>query len=262
MTALVSAALLLTAALPAAAQNVGDTAPAFSYPALGGGEIRLADHSGKVVFVFLFGNTCPFCLAVGNQTETEINNAFGSNPSFQAIGLDMWTSSSTTASVSSFRSRTGITYPLGLQAGGMASLYGTTYDRLVVIGADGVIRYKGTSNVSSTLQAAKSVVNDLLATITLDTEDGPEPTFALQQPYPNPSAGRTTVSYRLRDPGHARLSVVDLLGREVAVLADAFRDASAQHTEWIAEDHLPAGLYLLVLQAGGERTTRPVLLNR
>ncbi|NNE70834.1 MAG: redoxin domain-containing protein, partial [Rhodothermales bacterium] len=151
-TILLASTLLLGAiavAPTAEAQNVGDAAPAFSYPALGGGQISLADHSGKVVFVFLFGNTCPFCLAIGNQTESEINAVFGSNPSFQAVGLDLWTSSSTTASVTSFRNRTGITYPLGLQAGGMASLYGTTYDRLLVIGADGTIRYKGSSNVSS-----------------------------------------------------------------------------------------------------------------
>jgi peroxiredoxin len=42
-------------AVPLMAQNVGDPAPNFSYNALGGGQITLSDHQGKVVYIFFFG---------------------------------------------------------------------------------------------------------------------------------------------------------------------------------------------------------------
>ncbi|MBO6573868.1 MAG: redoxin family protein [Rhodothermales bacterium] len=262
MKHLASLLLLSCLCLGANAQNVGNTAPDFTYPKLGGGEIRLADFSGKVVFVFLFGNTCPFCLAVGNDTEQQIQAQFGSNPNFQAIGLDMWTSSSTTASVTSFRARTGITYPLGLQAGGMASLYGTTYDRVLVIGADGVLRYKGMSNTSSTLQSARSMINTLLSAIGTGSDEIPEVDFGLTPAYPNPTAGETHIAFRIESTEHVRLTVFDMLGREVAVLSDGLRERGEHRVTWSPGPHLPPGLYAYSLTAGEERLTRTVLLTR
>lgn len=46
---------LMFMAVPLMAQNVGDPAPNFSYNALGGGQITLSDHQGKVVYIFFFG---------------------------------------------------------------------------------------------------------------------------------------------------------------------------------------------------------------
>lgn len=259
------AALLIFLALPrgsADAQSVGQAAPDFSYPKLGGGELKLADYQGKVVFVFLFGNTCPFCLAVGNRTETEVNAAYGSNPSFQAIGLDLWTSSSSTASVTSFKNRTGLTYPLGLQAGSMAQLYSTTYDRLLVIGADGVLRYKSSSNVSSSLTAAKDVVADLLATIALNSEEQPAAEFSLAGGYPNPFSAGLEIAYQTSSPGHVRLTMHDLLGREVAVLADGLMPAGIHRASWIVDGNLPPGVYTSVLSTPQGRATRTQVLIR
>ena len=257
--------LLLLLSLPFAtanAQAVGQVAPDFAYPQLGGGELKLADYQGKVVFVFLFGNTCPFCLAVGHRTESEVNAVHGSNPSFQAIGLDMWTNSSSTASVSSFKNRTGVSYPLGLQAGGMGSLYGTTYDRLLVIGADGILRFKSSSNVSSSLDAAKEVVSDLLATIALEKEDQPSTDFSLAGGYPNPFSNSLEIAFQTPAPGQVRLSIHDLLGREVAVLADGLLPAGIHRASWSVEANLPPGVYTSVLATPRGRAIRTQVLIR
>ena len=247
---------------PVAAQSIGSAAPDFSYPRLGGGTLALSDYEGKVVFVFLFGNTCPFCLAVGNRTETEVNATFGSNPNFQAVGLDLWTSTSNAASVSTFRSRTGITYPLGLQAGSMASLYQTTYDRVLVIGADGVLRYKGSSATSSTLVAATGVIENLLASISTGIEEEPRGELALAPAYPNPFSDHTTLTLLLPESGSVHLTVYDLLGRRVAVLADGFLTAGRHEFTWDGVEGLPAGLYTTALKVGGQRITQSVVLSR
>ncbi|MFT4603885.1 MAG: peroxiredoxin [Rhodothermales bacterium] len=248
--------------LPAAAQTVGQTAPDFFFPQLGGGTVRLSDHQGKVVFVFLFGNTCSFCLAVGHRTESEVNGVHGGNPSFQAVGLDMWTSSSSTASVTSFKNRTGVSYPLGLQAGSMAHLYGTTYDRLLVIGADGILRFKSSSNVSSSLDAAKAVVADLLATIALDSEDQPNADFSLATGYPNPFSSGLEIAFQTPSAGQVRLSLIDLLGREVAVLADGLLPAGIHRVSWSVENGLPPGVYTSILTTPRGRATRTQVLIR
>lgn len=54
------------------AQNEGEAGPDFQVNTLGGGSFKLSDNQGKVVFVFLFGNTCPPCKAVGPTVESNI----------------------------------------------------------------------------------------------------------------------------------------------------------------------------------------------
>ncbi len=115
------------------AQNVGDPAPDFSYQSLSGDTVRLSDYTGKVVFLFLFGNGCPSCKSIGNDTETRVQAVYGSRDDFQALGLDLWNSTSSVTSVTGFKSTTKISYPLLLKAGDMEQKYSTTYDRLLVI---------------------------------------------------------------------------------------------------------------------------------
>ncbi len=76
------------------------------------GTYNLADQEGKVAFVYLFENGCPFCIASGPTIESSIYQTFKDNPAFIAIGVDTWNSSSNEASVSGFKSKTGTHFPL------------------------------------------------------------------------------------------------------------------------------------------------------
>jgi hypothetical protein len=67
---------------------------------------------------------------------------------------------------------------------------------------------------------------------------------------PNPSAGRTTLSFSLTAAAAVRLAVYDVLGREVAVLVDEQLDAGA-HMAVFDASALPAGLYVYQLIANG-----------
>lgn len=58
-----------------------------------------------------------------------------------------------------------------------------------------------------------------------------------------------------------RLSVYDVLGREVAILIDQYLNAGEQHVVWKA-DNLPSGFYMYRLKAGGTiQTERMILPN-
>ena len=162
-------ALAIISTCFASAQNVGDDAPNFTVNLEGGGSFSLSDQQDKVVFLFFFGFNCPHCISNGPNTQ-DLYEVFENDPDFVAIGLDTWDGNS--SGVSSYRSRTGITYDLGLQGSRVGSDYSTTYDRIILIDKNGVIRYKGVAQAtSSETRAVQSVINQLLAENTDDDDD-------------------------------------------------------------------------------------------
>ncbi|MDX1640429.1 MAG: hypothetical protein R3220_01940, partial [Balneolaceae bacterium] len=108
----------------------------------------------------------PHCRDNGPVTETEIHQAFIDNPNFVAVGLDTWNTSA--SEVDAFKNVTGITYPLLLNARqSLVDYYGNTssYDRSVVIDAEGNIAYMGTGFVNSDVDKVVEVIEDELAEI-------------------------------------------------------------------------------------------------
>lgn len=87
------------------------------------------------------------------------------------------------------------------------------------------------------------------------------PAFALQQNYPNPFNPETVVDFQVPEAGQVRLSVFDLLGREVAALVDE-RLEPGRHTARFNAGTLASGIYLYRLTAGGLTQTRAMLLTR
>ena len=87
-------------------------------------------------------------------------------------------------------------------------------------------------------------------------------TYALSAVYPNPFRARATVSYDLPKSGRVRLAVYDLLGREVAVLADGPAEAG-RHAATLNGSALASGLYVVVLTGeDGARATAKITLLR
>ena len=68
---------------------------------------------------------------------------------------------------------------------------------------------------------------------TVATPDAPLPSeFALAPLYPNPGRGPVRVEFALPRESHARVTVIDLQGREVAVLMDATLPAGRHEASW------------------------------
>ncbi len=72
--------------------------------------------------------------------------------------------------------------------------------------------------------------------------------------YPNPFRQRATIDYRVPAPGHVRLTVYDVLGRELAVLVDE-RQSAGSHSAKLDASNWPSGVYLYRLEAGSQVTT-------
>jgi hypothetical protein len=83
--------------------------------------------------------------------------------------------------------------------------------------------------------------------------------FGLDQNYPNPFNPSTEIAYRVPGSGPVRVSVHDLLGREIAVLVDEAKSPGTHEVTFDASG-LPSGVYLCRLSAGGRSEARRMLL--
>jgi hypothetical protein len=93
------------------------------------------------------------------------------------------------------------------------------------------------------------------------TEVGLPGKFGLMQNYPNPFNPSTTIKYELPKSSDVRVSVIDMLGREVSVLVDERREAGIHEVKFDASA-LSSGVYFYRLQAEDFTQTRRLLLMR
>jgi hypothetical protein len=86
-------------------------------------------------------------------------------------------------------------------------------------------------------------------------------THLLEQNYPNPFNPSTTIKYELPQSSIVKLSVYDVLGREVSVLVNERRDAGVHEVKFDGAT-LASGVYLYRLQAGDFTQTKRLILLR
>ncbi|MEO5931653.1 MAG: YCF48-related protein [Candidatus Kapaibacterium sp.] len=77
--------------------------------------------------------------------------------------------------------------------------------------------------------------------------------------YPNPLPAAATITYGLRRSSNVRLSMVDVLGREVLLLVNAWEDEGDHHVG-VYTGNLPRGRYFLNLETEAGTMVRPVVI--
>lgn len=83
----------------------------------------------------------------------------------------------------------------------------------------------------------------------------------LYQNYPNPFNDSTVILFKLSKPNYVKLSVYNLLGREIEILVNQFLDSGEYKVKWQANERA-SGLYICRLQIDNQQETRKMLLMR
>ncbi|TMQ59072.1 MAG: T9SS type A sorting domain-containing protein [Candidatus Eisenbacteria bacterium] len=79
--------------------------------------------------------------------------------------------------------------------------------------------------------------------------------------YPNPSRTAATIAFELPHAGDIALRLYDVAGREVAMLANGWREAG-RHEVPVATGRLAPGTYSYVLRAGSTVESRKLIVRR
>jgi len=79
--------------------------------------------------------------------------------------------------------------------------------------------------------------------------------------YPNPSTARTAIEVSIPRNGNIRLSIYNMLGEEIAVLANGRYESGLKTFEWNA-GNAPSGVYLCKLEIDGQVITSQITLEK
>lgn len=82
--------------------------------------------------------------------------------------------------------------------------------------------------------------------------------FELHDSFPNPFTDRTRLTWSIVESGPVNIRVYDSLGRQVATIVDSYQEAGTHAASWDA-GALPAGVYFVQLQAGGQQATSTIV---
>ncbi len=121
-----------------------------------------------------------------------------------------------------------------------------------------VYKVAPTLNVSEVLQAEECA---LLVPTGVDDNSVRPVAFNLEQNYPNPFNPTTTIRYTIPQAGHVELSVLDVLGREVATLVDARMAEGVNEVSFDASNYT-SGIYFYRLRVGDLSAIKKMVLTK
>jgi hypothetical protein len=128
-------------------------------------------------------------------------------------------------------------------------------------------RFNTLSAASFFVTVADAAGNEALCDPVLTDLAGALPEMtALLPSYPNParvgSGAAVSVPFRLAEASKVRVVVYDVLGREVAVLADGVMEPGSYEVSWPEASSLPSGSYVVRMTAGAHVQTQRLTLVR
>ncbi|MDP4193040.1 MAG: CotH kinase family protein [Bacteroidota bacterium] len=114
--------------------------------------------------------------------------------------------------------------------------------------------------MASKLYGTPGKLNDTYTTGLQKNDPEVPKDFHLFDNYPNPFNNSTVISFSIPERVHLTLRIYDILGREVAKLLDEVKDAGIYRVPFSMQTG--SGIYIYVLQAGGNIQSKKMLLLR
>ncbi len=110
------------------------------------------------------------------------------------------------------------------------------------------------------LEGAENEIQTMIAEILAAVPDE----FSLGDNYPNPFNPVTSIQYSLREPAHVKMSIYDMLGREITTLVNEYQDFGFYNVRWDGTNHVgrkvSSGVYFYLVQMGSFKQIKKMVL--
>ncbi|MBB2144170.1 T9SS type A sorting domain-containing protein [Pedobacter sp. LMG 31464] len=119
----------------------------------------------------------------------------------------------------------------------------------------------------STTSTTNYTFIDLTSTATANIDWNDESALVVKQNpsftnYPNPATDRTTIAYTLATKAKVTLRVIDLTGKQLAVLIKQEIAAGKHEYDWeLSKNNITSGMYILVLQVDNKIFSRKIIVQ-
>lgn len=238
-------------------QEIGNPAPDFTLQDQNGQSFTLSEQVGKVVVIFVFGYSCPYCVSSGPVIEENLVKPYSGNEDYIIVGVDIWDGAA--GAVATFRNNTGLTIPLLLNASGLASSYNTVQDRLFVVDKEGLLVHRSNTAAINDYNSVVSIVNGELDIIS-DIEQFHTYDLSLSI-FPNPTIGEElNLSFTLPEGGLVNIKIVGSDGRILVLPVTEYFIKGENHLTW-STGNIPSGLYYAVITYKGRQIHRKILIQ-
>lgn len=205
------------------------------------------------------------------QTTLEKTDKSWNETSLSAVELSSFTASVIGTTVKLYWKTESETHNMGFEverAPGIKGQSSSVWETMGFVngnGKSGTPKYYSfedrNSGSSKYLYRLKQINNDgqFEYSRTIEVDLGAPKEFDLGQNYPNPFNPTTTITYKLPQASSVKLIVYNLLGQEIEVLVDGYKEAGVHSVQFDASE-LKSGLYIYKIQAGGNIQTRKMTL--
>lgn len=153
---------------------------------------------------------------------------------------------------------------------------GSTFDRITVTPESGTIQPGGSQTIQITFDATGLSNNTYTGEVNITSNGGSitipidfivgvddlieKPvSFELHQNYPNPFNPSTSLSYTIPQRGKVKLTIYDILAREITTLVDEYKSAGSYKVDFNASG-LSSGTYFYQLESNGSIKVRKMML--
>ncbi|MDI6804763.1 MAG: T9SS type A sorting domain-containing protein, partial [Bacteroidota bacterium] len=85
--------------------------------------------------------------------------------------------------------------------------------------------------------------------------------YELYENRPNPFNPITKIKYSIPEPAYVSLKIYDVLGREISVIVNDWKEVGTHEVEWNAQS-FSSGVYFYKLQAGAFTSVKKMLLAK
>ncbi|WNH07947.1 T9SS type A sorting domain-containing protein [Thalassobellus suaedae] len=79
--------------------------------------------------------------------------------------------------------------------------------------------------------------------------------------YPNPISSSSQLTYQLEEPGKVSITIINILGKEVANIFDGFKNTGFHKLE-INSNHLNSGLFFLAINSGNKTSVQKIVVTK
>ena len=230
-----------------------------------GGEIKLSDYLGKILWIDISSSWCSPCFDAIPEIDEVVYNWYSNDNvvslvSLCDLGMPYW--------CEQWGDYGLLTIPNIIEGGSSfdnEDIFfnwfntGLSYPSYVFIDHTMTVRHM-INNADFSVTLANQWIEEMLGNLDVKDDAINLPNIlSLRENYPNPFNASTTIQYELKENREIKLSIFDIYGRELDQLANDYQTAGEHSIAWNGQ-YVPSGIYFIRLSSGKIVQTRKAVL--